>query len=64
MLHHHFQIRVPAHTLKTAQYIKRKRLAGTAEEADESGKQIPRGLKPARDDKKKGLIGTLRLRSG
>jgi hypothetical protein len=51
MLHHHFQIRVPAHTLKTAQYIKRKRLAGTAEEADESGKQIPRGLKPTRDDK-------------
>jgi hypothetical protein len=29
-----------------------------------SEEQIPRGLKPARNDKNKGLTGTLRLRSG
>jgi hypothetical protein len=31
---------------------------------EKSEEQIPRGLKPARNDKNKGLIGTLRLRSG
>jgi hypothetical protein len=30
---------------------------------EKSEEQIPRGLKPARNDKNKGLIGALRLRS-